>query len=248
MERESFLIENGFLEVKNVSFSYKDKKILNNISFSVKKKESITIFGPNGSGKTTLIKIILGILKPSLGNVYYKGIEISRISERERGKIFSYLPQKVNVIFPLTTFDYLLLGRAPYINGFVKKEDREIVLYYMEKFNVIDLKDVNFQNLSEGEKQIITLIRTVIQGSEIIVLDEPLTHLDLKFRAKVLNFLKNLKEGGKTIISVFHELEAIKYLSDRVIFIKNGWVKKIGSVEELIRKEEINSLFDESIL
>lgn len=247
MEREGVLMNKSYLEIKNVSFSYKNKEVLKNISFSVKKGESISIFGPNGSGKTTLLKVILGILKPQKGSVYFNGIDIFKISERERGKIFSYVPQKVNIFFPLKTFDYLLTGRAPYIDGFVKKEDKEIVLYWMEKFNITHLKDINFQILSEGEKQLLTLIRTLIQETEIIILDEPLTHLDLKFKFKILNLLKELKSSQKTIISVFHEINSIKYLCDKIILLKNGVLKKYGEVKNLVKIEEIINLFEENI-
>jgi iron complex transport system ATP-binding protein len=141
-----------------------------------------------------------------------------------------------------------LLGRAPYINGFAKREDKEIVLMWMEKFNLMHLKDINVQFLSEGEKQILTLIRTIIQESEIILLDEPLIYLDLKYKSKILNLLKELNISGKTIISVFHDIESIKFLSKRVIFLKNGRIEKIGNVEDLIKSNEINSLFDEKII
>lgn len=241
-------MESDYLKVVNINFSYGNKKILDNICFSVFKGESISIFGPNGSGKTTLIKIILGIIKPQSGEVFYKGRNVFKMNERERAKIFSYVPQKVNAPFPLTTFDYLIFGRAPFINGFVKKRDREIVLIWMEKFKITHLKDINFQFLSEGEKQLLTIIRTIIQGSEIIILDEPLSHLDLKYKSKVLNLLKEINKEGKTIISIFHDVESIKFLSNRVILLKNGLIEKIGSVEDLINQDELNSLFDETII
>lgn len=237
----------NYLEIKDVSFFYKNREILKNISFCIDKGDSLSIFGPNGSGKTTLLKILIGLLKPQKGEVYFKGIDIFKINERERGKIFSYVPQKVNINFPLKTFDFLLTGRAPYINGFVKKEDKDIVLNWMEKFNIIHLREINFQLLSEGEKQLLTLIRTLIQEAEIIVLDEPLNHLDLKYKIKILKLLKEIKLSGKTVISVFHEIDSIKFLSDKVIFLKNGKIEKFGEIEKLIKKDEIINLFEENI-
>ncbi|MGQ9845673.1 MAG: ABC transporter ATP-binding protein, partial [Caldisericia bacterium] len=237
-----------YLQVKDLHFSYQDKKILKEINISINKKESVTIFGPNGSGKTTLLKIILGILKPEKGGVYLNKENIFKFDERKRAKIFSYVPQKVYTFFPMSTFDYLLLGRTPYINGFVKKEDKEIVLEWIDRFNIRHLKDVNFQLLSEGEKQLITLIRTFIQQSEIIVLDEPFTHLDLKYRFKILNLLKKIKEFGKTIISVFHDLASIREISDRVILLKNGKIQKIGEVNKILTEDNLIDLFDENFL
>jgi iron complex transport system ATP-binding protein len=237
-----------YLEIKDIYFSYQSREVLKNINISINKGESITIFGPNGSGKTTLLKIILGILKPDEGKIFFKGKDILKFSERERAKIFSYVPQKVYTFFPMSTFDYLILGRTPYINGFIKKEDKEVVLNWIEKFNLDYIKDLNFQFLSEGEKQLITLIRTFIQGSEVIILDEPLTHLDLKYRFKILNILKKIKEMGKTIISVFHDLESIKNISDRIVLIKNGKILEIGEVDKILTKENLTILFDEDFI
>lgn len=237
-----------YLEIKDIYFSYQSREILKNINISINKGESITIFGPNGSGKTTLLKIILGILRPDEGRIFFRDKDILKFSERERAKIFSYVPQKVYTFFPMSTFDYLVLGRTPYINGFIKKEDKEVVLNWIEKFNLDYIKNLNFQFLSEGEKQLITLIRTFIQGSEVIILDEPLTHLDLKYRFKILNILKKIKEMGKTIISVFHDLESIKNISDRVVLIKNGEILKIGEVDKILTKENLITLFDENFI
>lgn len=235
-----------YLKLENIHFSYQDKNILKNIDININRGESITIFGPNGSGKTTLLKIILGILKPEKGGVYLNKENIFKFDERKRAKIFSYVPQKVYTFFPMSTFDYLILGRTPYINGFVKKEDKEIVLEWIDRFKIKHLKDINFQLLSEGEKQLITLIRTFIQQSEIIILDEPLTHLDLKYRFKILNLLKKIKDYKKTIISVFHDLESIREISDRVILIKNGEIQKIGEVNKILTEDNLTALFDEN--
>lgn len=238
----------NYLEIKDIYFSYKDKEILKDINIKIDKGESITIFGPNGSGKTTLLKIILSILKPLKGEVFFKEKNIFEFDERRRAKIFSYVPQKINTFFPMSTFDYLILGRTPYINGFIKKEDREIVSNWIEKFKIGHLKDLNFQFLSEGEKQLITLIRTFIQESDVIILDEPLTHLDLKYRMKILELLKKIKLSGKTIISVFHDLESIRYISDRVILLKNGEILKVGKIYDIITEKNLTNLFEETFL
>jgi len=239
----------GILDINNIHFSYRrGVEVLKGVSFSLLKGESLTIFGPNGSGKSTLIKIILGFIKPDEGSVKFEGREILKLKSRERARILSYVPQRPNLTFPLTVFNYVLLGRTPYINGFVRKSDYDKVLYWMDRVGILHLKDRDFLSLSEGEKQLALLSRVLSQETPIILLDEPLSHLDLRFRTRILKILLEVKGEGKSIISVFHHLSSVKLLSDRVIFLKDGRILKEGVKEEVITPENINLLFDGEVL
>ena len=239
----------GILDINNIHFSYRrGVEVLKGVSFSLLKGESLTIFGPNGSGKSTLIKIILGFMKPDEGSVKFEGREILKLKSRERARILSYVPQRPNLTFPLTVFNYVLLGRTPYINGFVRKSDYDKVLYWMDRVGILHLKDRDFLSLSEGEKQLALLSRVLSQETPIILLDEPLSHLDLRFRTRILKILLEVKGEGKSIISVFHHLSSVKLLSDRVIFLKDGRILKEGVKEEVITPENINLLFDGEVL
>ncbi|HDJ99804.1 MAG TPA: ABC transporter ATP-binding protein [Firmicutes bacterium] len=239
----------GILDINNIHFSYRrGVEVLKGVSFSLLKGESLTIFGPNGSGKSTLIKIILGFIKPDEGSVKFEGREILKLKSRERARILSYVPQRPNLTFPLTVFNYVLLGRTPYINGFVRKSDYDKVLYWMDRVGILHLKDRDFLSLSEGEKQLALLSRVLSQETPIILLDEPLSHLDLRFRTRILKILLEVKGEGKSMISVFHHLSSVKLLSDRVIFLKNGRILKEGVKEEVITPENINLLFDGEVL
>jgi len=239
----------GILDINNIHFSYRrGVEVLKGVSFSLLKGESLTIFGPNGSGKSTLIKIILGFIKPDEGSVKFEGREILKLKSRERARILSYVPQRPNLTFPLTVFNYVLLGRTPYINGFVRKNDYDKVLYWMDRVGILHLKDRDFLSLSEGEKQLALLSRVLSQETPIILLDEPLSHLDLRFRTRILKILLEVKGEGKSMISVFHHLSSVKLLSDRVIFLKDGRILKEGVKEEVITPENINLLFDGEVL
>ena len=239
----------GILDINNIHFSYRrGVEVLKGVSFSLLKGESLTIFGPNGSGKSTLIKIILGFIKPDEGSVKFEGREILKLKSRERARILSYVPQRPNLTFPLTVFNYVLLGRTPYINGFVRKSDYDKVLYWMDRVGILHLKDRDFLSLSEGEKQLALLSRVLSQETPIILLDEPLSHLDLRFRTRILKILLEVKGEGKSMISVFHHLSSVKLLSDRVIFLKDGRILEEGVKEEVITPENINLLFDGEVL
>jgi len=239
----------GILDVNNIHFSYRrGVEVLKGVSFSLLKGESLTIFGPNGSGKSTLIKIILGFIKPDRGIVKFEGRNTLKLNSRERGRIFSYVPQRPSLSFPLTVFNYVLLGRTPYINGFVRKSDYDKVLYWMDRVGILHLKERDFLSLSEGEKQLALLSRVLSQETPIILLDEPLSHLDLRFRTRILKILLEVKREGKSMISVFHHLSSVKFLSDRVILLKNGRVLKEGMKKEVITPENINLLFDGEVL
>lgn len=237
------------LDVENIHFSYrKNFEVLKGVSFSVREGEALTIFGPNGAGKSTLIKIILGFIKPDKGDVRFRGKSIFKLKNKERGRVFSYVPQRPNLVFPLSVFNYVLLGRTPHINGFVRSIDYKKALFWMERVGIIHLKDRNFLSLSEGEKQLALLSRVLSQETPVIVMDEPLSHLDLRFKTKILTLLHDVKKEGKTIISVFHSISSINFLSDRVILLKEGKILKLGAKEEMLSLENIKLLFDDEVL
>ncbi len=238
------------LEIKNLSFVYygtpSEKKVLNNISFKIDKGDFLSIIGPNGSGKTTLLKIIARLLIPTEGSVSLKNISYKDYNLKTFYKLVSYVPQKFYSVFPYSVFEIILMGRTPYFGlyGFESDKDISIVESMMQTLNIEDLRKKSINEISGGELQKVILARALAQDSEILLLDEPSTHLDLKHQIAIFNYLKKINEKGKTIISVSHDINLSALYSNRIIFLKEGTILKDGPTAEVFTEELIQKTFE----
>lgn len=159
------VVENKILEVNNISFSYEDNLIFENISFSIKKGDVLCILGPNGTGKTTLIKCLNGLHDIDSGEILINGENIEALSFSQISKHIGYIPQSHVSSFPFTVFDVVLMGRAPYINltQSPRAEDEKIAIKSLKTLGIYDLKDKEYTNLSGGERQLVFLARVLTQ-------------------------------------------------------------------------------------
>ena len=237
------------LEIKNLSFSYKNKEILNNISFEVYSGTLLSILGANGAGKTTLIKCINGILKFKKGEVLIDEKNFNNKSLKEKSKIMSYVPQITSSFdIDLTVFDTVLLGRVPHKTFKFSEWDKQIALNNIKK---LDLEKYLFSyvgELSGGEKQRVLIARALTQEPKILILDEPISNLDLKFQLETMKILKNLaKEENLIVTTILHDLNfAISY-SDKNLFLKNGKINNFGDTKKIITTENIKEIFSVDI-
>lgn len=237
------------IKIESVNFSYSKKKngfSLRNINLLIRRDEFTVILGPNGSGKTTLIKLIARLLKPHSGNFYLNDKEYEKIPLRNFYKKVAYVPQKFDSIFPYTVFEILLMGRSPYFNflGFESPQDLEKVENILDLLGLKKYKNKKVNELSGGELQKVTIGRALVQDTDIILLDEPNTHLDLKHQIKIFNILKEVIKQGKTIVAVTHDLNLSLFYADRVVFIKNGEIYSEGAPFEVMNEENINNVFE----
>ncbi|BEO96433.1 ABC transporter ATP-binding protein [Fusobacterium nucleatum] len=237
------------LEIKNLSFSYKNKMILDNISFEVYSGILLSILGANGAGKTTLIKCINGILNFKKGEVLIDEKNFNNKSLKEKSKIMSYVPQITSSFdIDLTVFDTVLLGRVPHKTFKFSEWDKQIALNNIKK---LDLEKYLFSyvgELSGGEKQKVLIARALTQEPKILILDEPISNLDLKFQLETMKILKNLaKENNLIVITILHDLNfAISY-SDKILFLKNGKINNFGDTKKIITISNIKEIFSVDI-
>lgn len=237
------------IKVFDLYFSYPDspqKNILENVTLSFNSNEFCVILGPNGSGKTTLVKLIARILKTERGRFYLKDLPYEKIKLRDFYKLVSYVPQKFFSIYPYTVFEIVLMGRSLNFNffGFENERDIQKVNEILEKLNLIHLAKKRINEISGGELQKVILARSLIQETEILLLDEPNTHLDLKHQVQIFELLKSLKKEGKTIIAVSHDINLASFYADRLIFIKDGIIKYDGNVNSILKEEIIQEIFE----
>ncbi len=246
----------NLLEIKEIEFSFeKDKKFLDKISFSVNEGDVLAIIGRNGSGKSTLVKIISRIINNYSGNVSYAGKDIKNYEHKEFSRNISYLPQ----VFPayvneLKVYDLLLLGRYAYKKSSqlsYSTEDISVVNEAMEVCGVAQYKEKTLKTLSGGERQKILLTLSLVQldithelKGKILIVDEPLTHLDINYQYETLTLLRDLNiKKGLTVIFVIHDLNlALKY-SSKTLLMNKGRMIDFGDTQKIISQENINNNF-----
>ncbi len=214
------------LKVSNISCGYEEKLVISNMSFSLKEGESLCIIGSNGCGKTTLLKAISGLL-PYNGSIKLNDNEIKETKPSQIGKTVAMLSQQSMVYFSYSVFDTVMLGRYVKLpKGVFTRPDKshtEYVMYCLEKVGIADLHDRDIQTLSGGQLQKVLLARALAQEPQIILLDEPSNHLDIKSQMELFSFLKQWTQDEKhSVIGVLHDVNLALNFFERGLFMKNG--------------------------
>jgi iron complex transport system ATP-binding protein len=210
------------IDIQNISYAYGKTKVLDHFSHVFERSHFTAIMGVNGSGKSTLIRCINGMNKTSSGQIFIKDKLINQMSVADIAQHIAYVPQVHQNLFPATVFDTVLAGRIPYMTWRPKTTDIEIVQDILQEMNLTEmaLRDIN--QLSGGERQKVFIARALAQKTDIILLDEPTSNLDLKHQMEIMSLLQNLATTGKTIIMAIHDINmALKYCN-RFCMMKNG--------------------------
>jgi zinc transport system ATP-binding protein len=201
------------LEVKNLYFKYDNEWVLEDINFSLKEKEFMAIIGPNGGGKTTLLKIILGFLKPTKGEVL-----IYNKPPLKNRTLIGYVPQYTtfSLDVPITVFDIVLQGRLKKGKFFYTKQDREKVCEILEKLNLIKFKNRKIKDLSGGQRQKVLIARALAVEPKILIMDEPTSAIDINGQKEILDLIENLKI---TRVVVSHDIKILLRNVDKIAYI-----------------------------
>lgn len=234
------------IKIENLDFSF-NEKILNNINLNIKRGKFYSILGPNGSGKTTLLRLISKVLSMDEGKIFIDEKDLNRINTKELAKKLSVVPQNTNIEFDFPVKDIVLMGRAPYISRFSSetKEDKEICKEAMKITGTWELRDKSINALSGGERQRVIVARSIAQSTDIILLDEPISHLDIRHQVDILNEIKSMnKSRNVTIVAVLHDLNLAAAYSDELILMKNGTIYNQGTPENIIKEDIIKKVYD----
>ena len=207
------------------------RPILQELDFSIAKNDFVLIFGQNGAGKSTLLRILAGMLPAGKGEVLINGKNVAHYSKRELATLLSYLPQSDEFGLPILVKDILLAGRYPYRSLFQRlaKRDREIFAEGVDRFGLGDLLTRNMQTLSGGERKKVLLASAFIQDVPIILLDEPGNFLDPGSTVQLIKMLDGLRDSGKTILLVSHEIERFFPSANKMLALKNGRMSYFGN-------------------
>jgi len=239
------------VELDKVSFSYTHKIpyscfFIKDLDLKIGRGEFISIIGPNGSGKSTLLKMLSGIIRPSSGQIMLRRKNYKDYSRKELARTISYVPQNTLTVFPFTVFEIVLMGRNPYMNyfGFEREDDIRIAERSLEQVGISSLRNEPVNEISGGEAQRAFIARALAQEPELILLDEPNTHLDLKHQISVFNLLAELnKTSQTTVIAVSHDLNLAGNFSRRIVIMNEGMIHSDDSTEKILTEENIRDLF-----
>ena len=238
--------EKVILSVRNLSAGYGSKIVLSDINFDLAEGQIISLIGPNGSGKSTLLKTLMGDRRPLKGSVFLGGRDLGALSRSEVAKIMAVM--MTGNIRPewMTCREMAASGRYPYTGllGKLGKNDSEAVDEAMELTGTSDLASLYITEISDGQRQRVLLAKAICQEPSILILDEPATFLDIRYKLEFLSLLRVLAEKRRvTILMSLHELELVRLVSDRVICLKDGSVDKDGG-GEILDDEYLRKLYD----
>lgn len=234
------------LKVSNLSFSWSDNPVLENIEFSCKWGELIAILGVNGAGKSTLLKCMNKILQPQTGNIEVESKNIDDFSIIELSKSISYVPQSVMTNFSMDVFDVVLLGRRPHISWRISDEDRDKVSKTLQLFDLEDFAFRRFDRLSGGERQRVIIAKAVAQNPSLFLFDEPTSDLDLRNQIEVMKRIRDLvddKNERKSALVAVHDINLACRFADRILLLHEGKVKAFDTPESVLNEKNIAEVF-----
>ena len=240
-------MESYYFQMDELSVGYNGKPLIEHINIGVKKGEIVTLIGPNGSGKSTILKSITRQLRLLGGRVSFDEQNIHQMSYREMStKMAVVLTERMRPEL-MTCHDIVATGRYPYTGrlGILSREDEKKVEEAMCAVHARELGSRDFNAISDGQRQRVLLARAICQEPEVIVLDEPTSFLDIRYKLELLTVLKQLvREKQVAVILSLHEIDLAQKLSDRLICVHNGRIERCGTPEQVFTGDYIRTLYD----
>jgi len=239
------------LKILDIECSYGTTKVLNGVTFSIEQGDFAGIIGPNGSGKSTLLRCISRVLKPARGAILLEEQNLYSLPPRNVARKMAVVPQETAVNYSFTVEEIVMMGRSPHLGRFQAEGEKDFatVRRAMELTNTQDLADRLITALSGGERQRVIIAKALAQEPEIILLDEPTSHLDINHQMEILELLKRLnKENGVTVVTVFHDLNLAAQYCRRLILMQGGRVFDLGRPEEILTAANIKKVYGANVL
>lgn len=234
------------LDVKSLSVSYGNRRVLHDISFDLRPGSILAVIGPNGAGKTTLIRALSGIIPVESGEISVQGRLLNRLPVSERARWMAVVPQARNLPPAFSAWETVLLGRTPHLNwlGQVSSRDEAIARQAMERTQTLDLAGRLVGELSGGEQQRLLLARALAQAAPILLLDEPTSHLDLQFQLILLDQVRSLaRQENLAVLVVLHDLNLAARYADRAALIVHGELRALGPAHEVLTPELLSPAY-----
>ena len=236
----------------NITFRVGSKELISDISAAFAPGGLHLLVGPNGAGKSTLVKVLARLLRPQTGSVEYEGADVGHASEAELAKRRAVLSQAIEIAFPLTVREVVMMGRYPHFSGRPGPTDEHIVDEVMQHFDVVEFKHRYYQSLSGGERQRVNFARVLAQlwdhGSadscRYLFLDEPLTFLDIRHQIDFMKRIRSFTTGTKVVtVGVVHDLNLAARFADQILILNSGRIVAHGTPSDVLTTERIRQVF-----
>nr|WP_092068513.1 ABC transporter ATP-binding protein [Dendrosporobacter quercicolus]NSL47123.1 ABC transporter ATP-binding protein [Dendrosporobacter quercicolus DSM 1736]SDL77099.1 iron complex transport system ATP-binding protein [Dendrosporobacter quercicolus] len=234
------------IATENLAVAYDENLVVDDLDMQIPQGQITAIIGPNGCGKSTVLKAAGRILKPKGGMVYLNGDDIRRLTTKEVAQKMAILPQSPQAPAGLTVGELVAYGRFPHQQGFgnLKPEDKKIILWALAVTRLVEFETTAVDNLSGGQRQRVWIAMALAQQTDLILLDEPTTYLDLAYQLEVLELLYRLnREQSCTIVMVLHDLNLAARFADYMIALRCGDIIKHGTPEEVMTTEVLRETF-----
>lgn len=233
------------LLVENLSAGYPGHPVLKDVSLHIDSGEILCLLGPNGVGKTTLFKSILGFVKPDSGRVSIDEKELASLPRKELAKYIGYVPQQHEPPFPFRVLDIVVLGRMPHLGALSvpKSKDIQIAEEALESLGISHLADLDYTEISGGERQMVLIARAIAQQPKFLIMDEPTANLDYGNQVKILEKVKSLSRKGVGLVLTTHSPEHAFLCSTKVALLCRRNELETGEAEAVINPEKLRKAY-----
>ncbi len=241
--------ETPLLELKDVHKYYEDGyHAVRGVSYKIGPGMLVGLIGPNGCGKSTMMKCINRLHETSSGDIFIDGESVLNKGPAEIAKKVANVPAELKTSFGLTVYETVMLGRYPYMKNmwWESKDDEEFVDDALKKFGVHHLRDRSLNMLSSGERQRVLIAKAYVQQPRLMLVDEPTSHLDMKYKLEVMEYLNAMVKKDMTILVAEHDLSLMARYCDLCIIMKKGEIKAIGKPKDVITPELIEEVYEVS--
>ncbi|MCD4670578.1 MAG: ABC transporter ATP-binding protein [Actinomycetia bacterium] len=243
--------EETAIEIKDLDFNYGQQKIINNFSLKIKKGEFVALLGPNGVGKTTIFNIISGILPFKKGSVKIFDRSISKMRPGEIAKYIGVVPQESTSNFNFSNLEIVLMGKTSQTSRFKNEteDNYKLAMESMKLTKTEHLSDRGFMEISGGEKQRVVIAQVITQETDILLLDEPTSNLDINFQIEIMQLISKIKKDRNlTVVGVFHDMNLAAQYVSRIVLMKDGKIFKDSTPEKVLTPENIYDVFRAHII
>ncbi len=234
------------LSLQNISAGYAGRLVLQNVAVDITAGEFVGLIGPNGSGKTTLLRVISGVLPTRQGEVWLGGRKLQEMGRRDVAKHVAHLLQECTFGLAFSVREVVLMGRSPHLSRFGRETERDLVIVEraMDLANILHIADRPITEISGGERQRAFIAMCLAQEPEVLLLDEPTSHLDIGHQLSILDLIRSLSRRTRmTVVAVFHDLNLAAEYCDRLLLLDRGRLAALGAVPDVLTAANLRQVY-----